>query len=66
MWCQDDYKKGLKAYRIGFSWGVLVGFVGWLIIGKAIYMLPIILGLFFGAIAFNMRIKQIEKTKDDD
>lgn len=66
MWREDDYKKGLKAYRIGFSWGVLIGIVGWLTIGKAIYTLPIILGLLFGAIAFQLKIRQIEKTKNDD
>ena len=66
MWCQDNYKKGLKAYRKGFAWGALIGLVGWLIIGKTIYTLPIILGLFCGAIAFQLRMRQIEKMKSDD
>jgi hypothetical protein len=66
MWQQNDFKKGLKSYRVGFSWGVLIGLVSLLIIGHPIYTLPIILGLVFGAIAFKLSIKQIEKTKRDD
>lgn len=66
MWCQDNVKEGLKAYRTGFGWGVLIGVFSWLVTGKPIYSLPIVLGLVLGAFAFQLRIKQIEKHKSDD
>lgn len=66
MWCPDDFKSGLQAYRNGFAWGLLLGVIGWLIIGKPIYSLPLITGLLFGAIAFKMRITQIEKNRNND
>ncbi len=62
MWPQDNYKKALKSYRNGFGFGVLIGVSTWLISGKVIYTLPIILGLFLGAFAFNYRIRQEQKN----
>lgn len=56
----DKYKKGMKAYRNGFLAGTFLGIVACLIIGKAIYSLPVILGLVLGGIAFN------KKTHEDE
>ncbi len=62
MWCQDEYKEGIKAYRKGFAWGAFTGLIGWLVIGKVIFTLPIVLGLFFGGFALQLRIKQLTKN----
>lgn len=56
----DKYKKGMKAYRNGFFIGAFLGIVGCLVIGKTLYSLPIILGLLFGAIAFERKINNDE------
>ena len=54
----DKYKKGLNAYRNGFLAGAFLGIVGCLIIGKTLYSLPMVLGLLFGAIAFDIKINK--------
>lgn len=51
-----SFHKAVKAYRKGFLTGAFTGVVVCLIIGKAVYSLPVILGLFFGAVAFDRKI----------
>lgn len=50
------YKKGLKAYRNGFGFGVLMGTGICLFLGKVIWIFPICLGLLGGAFAFKRKI----------
>lgn len=54
----EKYKKGMKAYRNGFLAGTFLGIVGCIVIGKTLYSLPIVLGLLFGAIAFDIKINK--------
>ena len=58
----ETYKTALKAYRKGFLIGAFAGVVGCLFIGKPIYSLPLVLGLLFGAIAFDRNFNQNETT----
>ena len=53
-----NYSKAVAAYRKGFLIGALVGIVGCLILGKAIFSLPLLLGLLFGAIGFDKTLTQ--------
>lgn len=54
----ENYSKAVGAYRKGFLIGALIGIVACLILGKAIYSLPLVLGLLFGAIGFDETLKQ--------
>lgn len=54
----DSYKEAFAAYRRGFAAGIFTGLSAWLFIGKPIYSLPLILGMLFGSIAFQLRIKK--------
>ena len=51
------YRLGLKAYRNGFGLGLLVGIGICLFIGKTLLIIPVVLGLLFGAIAFEKNIQ---------
>lgn len=53
---QPSFHNAVKAYRNGFFFGAFTGAVICLIIGKAVYSLPVILGLFFGAVAFDRKM----------
>lgn len=55
---QSKYKEALEAYRKGFIIGLFSGVVLMLMIGKTIFILPIVLSLLFGAIAFDRKIKE--------
>lgn len=49
-----DFKKDkIKAYRNGFGIGVFVGIVLCILFFKTLLILPLVLGLLFGAIAFE-------------
>ena len=52
----SKYKQGLKAYRNGFGTGLLVGIGICLFLGKAVWAIPVVLGLLFGSIAFERKI----------
>lgn len=52
----QDYRDGAKVYRNGFLLGALIGIVICLILQKAIWSLPLVLGLLTGAIAINRKI----------
>lgn len=54
------YQKAMKAYRNGFFIGAFTGIIGCLVIGKPFYSLPVVLGLLFGAIAFDKKINDDE------
>ncbi len=51
-----SFQEGAKAYRNGFFAGAFTGVVICIVIGKAIFTLPVILGLFFGAVAFDRKM----------
>lgn len=53
----EDFHKGARAYRNGFLIGAFAGIVICLLIGRTIWTLPIVLGLLFGAIAINSKLK---------
>lgn len=53
-----DYKKAMAAYASGFVAGAFAGVVLCFLTGLAIWTLPVVLGLLFGAIAFQRKIKQ--------
>ena len=53
-----NYQNAIAGYRNGFFIGVFTGIVICLITAKAYLSLPIILGLLFGAIAFERKIKE--------
>ncbi len=53
----QQYKAGIKAYKTGFLAGVLIGVVICLVLRKAIFSLPLILGLLIAAIAFHLKMK---------
>lgn len=61
MWTQEEYRKAVKSYRNGFGFGVLLGFIVWIVIGKTLWSFPIMFGLFFGAVAFQLRIAKEQK-----
>jgi hypothetical protein len=48
-------KESLKAYRNGFGIGAFIGVVLCIVLAKAFYILPIVLGLLFGSIAFEYK-----------
>lgn len=52
----QDYRNGAKAYRNGFLIGAFIGIVICLALQKAIWSLPLVLGLITGAIAINRKI----------
>jgi hypothetical protein len=52
----QDYRDGAKAYRNGFLLGAFIGIVICLVLQKAIWSLPLVLGLLTGAIAINRKI----------
>jgi F0F1-type ATP synthase assembly protein I len=52
----QDYRNGAKAYRNGFLLGAFIGIVICLVLQKAIWSLPLVLGLITGAIAINRKI----------
>jgi hypothetical protein len=52
----QDYRDGAKAYRNGFLLGAFIGIVTCLVLQKAIWSLPLVLGLVSGAIAINRKI----------
>jgi VIT1/CCC1 family predicted Fe2+/Mn2+ transporter len=52
----QEYKDGAKAYRNGFLLGAFIGIVICLFLQKAIWTLPLVLGLLSGAIAINRKI----------
>lgn len=54
----ENYKKAFKAYRNGFAFGVFAGLVSWIFIGKPVYTLPLISGMLFGAVAFQIRLRK--------
>lgn len=56
-------KKKMKAYRNGFGIGVFIGICLCIYFAKPLYMFPIVLGLLFGAIAFDQ--KYFENDEDD-
>lgn len=58
METQSKYKEALEAYRKGFLVGLFTGVVLMLIIGKVVFILPIVFSLLFGAIAFDRKIKE--------
>jgi membrane glycosyltransferase len=58
METQSKYKEALEAYRKGFLVGLFTGVVLMLMIGKLVFILPIVLSLLFGAIAFDRKINE--------
>jgi hypothetical protein len=58
METQSKYKEALEAYRKGFLVGLFSGVVLMLMIGKVVFILPIVLSLLFGAIAFDRKINE--------
>ena len=55
---QPDYKKAMGAYGSGFVAGAFVGVIICFVIGKALWILPVVLGMLFGAIAFQRKMKE--------
>lgn len=53
-----NYSNAIMGYRNGFFVGAFTGIVICLVIAKAYLSLPIILGLLFGAIAFDRKMKE--------
>jgi hypothetical protein len=53
-----DYKEAIKAYGRGFVAGVCTGIIFCLIMAKAWFFVPLLLGLLFGGIAFDRKINQ--------
>lgn len=53
-----QYQKGLNAYRKGFTWGAFLGIVICIGLGKIMFALPIILGMFLGAILMERKLKE--------
>lgn len=56
-------KKKMKAYRNGFGIGVFIGICYCIYVGKPLFMLPVVLGLLFGAMAFDYNYH--DNDKDD-
>lgn len=52
----QDYRDGAKAYRNGFLLGAMIGVVICLVLQKAVWSLPLVLGLVSGAIAINRKM----------
>lgn len=55
---REKYKKGLKAYRNGFGIGLLIGGGLCLLMGRVLLILPIVLGLFIGAVFFESKLNK--------
>jgi len=53
-----EYKTAITSYKNGFVIGAFTGIVICIVTAKAFLMLPVILGLLFGAIAFEKKIKE--------
>lgn len=53
-----EYKTAIKSYRNGFLIGAFTGIVICLVTAKTYLVLPVMLGLLFGAIAFDRKIKE--------
>lgn len=53
-----DYQKAMKGFANGCAVGVFTGIVICLATHKAFMSLPLILGLIFGAIAFELKMKE--------
>lgn len=51
-----QYKQALKAYGKGFSVGAFTGIVICILLSKTVLMLPVVLGLLFGAIASERKL----------
>lgn len=60
---RKKYKEGIKAYKVGFGSGVIGGIAICIVTGKFWFTLPVLLGLFFGAIAFQLKTKDNETTR---
>ena len=52
----EDYRNGTKAYRNGFLFGAFIGVVICLFLQRAVWSIPLVLGLFSGAVAMNRKI----------
>lgn len=60
-----DFKRDeIKAYKNGFGIGFFIGIVLCIVFFKTLFLLPIVLGLLFGAIAFEHKNSQNEKRSD--
>jgi len=57
----EKYRKGLKAYGLGFAIGVLTGFVICVVTSKPLFIMPLVLGLIFGAVGFQIKTKRDER-----
>ena len=53
-----DYKKAMVSFTNGFVIGAFTGIVLCLITATSYMSLPLILGLIFGVIAFEIKIKE--------
>lgn len=56
-------KESMKAYRKGFMIGAFSGVVVCIFMGKVIWSLPIILGLFLGALAYDINTRNDETER---
>jgi hypothetical protein len=54
----DFNKDEIKAYSNGFGIGVFLGIVLCIFFFKTLFLLPVVLGLLFGAIAFEYKNSQ--------
>lgn len=53
-----NYKRGIKAYRIGFSLGLLIGTGTCFFLGKVVWIFPVFFALAGGAIGFNFKMRK--------
>lgn len=53
-----DYKEAFASYRNGFFVGAFTGIVLCIWINKPLYVLPVILGILFGGVAFERKMKE--------